>query len=125
MVHEKCRDYPCPHCTAAFGKASNLTNHVRTAHLAPCAAVALVAGRGGQDEQQAEEADVGDSEPEWMGEGLVGRKIRIAYPNVDGEGSAYWPVRVKTFSADTNEHQVVGEDFESRENLHDCHWRYA
>ena len=29
---------------------------------------------------------------------------------------------VKTFSVDTNEHLVVGEGFESREDLHDCHW---
>ena len=57
-----------------------------------------------------------------MGEGLVGRKIRIAYPNEDGEGCTYWPVTVKTFSVDTNEHLVVGEGFESREDLHDCHW---
>ena len=60
-----------------------------------------------------------------MGEGLVGRKIRIAYPNEDGEGSTYWPVTVKTFSVDTNEHLVVGEGFESREDLHDCHWPLA
>ena len=33
------------------------------------------------------------------------------------------PVTVKTFSVDTQEHLLVGEDFESREDLHDCHWR--
>jgi hypothetical protein len=97
---------------------------VRRVHLAPhCAAVALVAGRGG--EEQAEEAGGSDSEPEWVGEGLVGRKIRIAYPDEDGKGSTYFPVTVKAFSADTKEHLVQGEDFESREDLHDCHWREA
>ena len=70
------------------------------------------------------EAEGGDDlEPEWVGEGLVGRKIRIAYPDEDGEGSTYWHVTVKAFSADTKEHLVVGEDFESREDLRDCHWR--
>jgi len=59
-----------------------------------------------------------------VGEGLVGRKIRIAYPDEDGEGSTYFPVTVKAFSADTKEHLVEGEDFESREDLHDCHWRF-
>ena len=124
-VHEKRRDHACPHCAAAFGAAKDMTRHVRKVHLAPhCAAVALVAGRGGEGEEQAEEAaGGGDSEPEWVGEGLVGRKIRIAYPDEDGEGSTYWPVTVKAFSVDTKEHLVVGEDFESREDLHDCHWR--
>ena len=32
---------------------------------------------------------------------------------------------VKAFSVDTNEHLVVGEDFESREDLRDCHWRFT
>ena len=123
-VHEKRRDHACPHCAAAFGTVNHLTAHVRTVHLAPhCAAVALKAGRGGEHKEQAEESGGGDSEPEWAGEGLVGRKIRIAYPDEDGEGSTYWPVTVKAFSADTKEHLVVGEDFESREDLHDCHWR--
>ena len=128
-VHEKRRDHTCPHCVAAFGQASNLTAHVRTVHLAPhCAAIALtqlVAGRGGEDEEQAVENEGGDSEPEWAGEGLVGRKVRIAYPDEDGEGSTYWPVTVKAFSVNTKEHLVVGEDFESREDLHDCHWRFT
>jgi hypothetical protein len=31
-VHEKRRDYACPHCAAAFGEAGNLTRHVRTVH---------------------------------------------------------------------------------------------
>jgi len=124
IVHEQRRDYACPHCAAAFAQAGHLTTHVRAVHLAPhCAAVALVAGRGGEGEEQAEEAGGGDSEPEWVGEGLVGRKIRIAYPDEDGEGSTYWPVMVKAFSADTKEHLVAGEDFESREDLRDCHWR--
>ena len=66
-VHEKRRDHACPHCAAAFGEASSLMKHVRTAHLAPhCAAVALVAGRGGKDEEQAAEAEGGDSEPEMV-----------------------------------------------------------
>ena len=69
------------------------------------------------------EAGGGDSEPEWVGEGLVGRKIRSAYPDEDGEGSTYWPVTVNAFSVDNKEHLVVGEGFESREDLHDCHWR--
>jgi uncharacterized C2H2 Zn-finger protein len=123
-VHEKRRDHACPHCTAAFGRAGSLARHVRLVHLlAPhCAAVARKAGRGGEDEEQAEESGGGDSEPEWAGEGLVGRKIRIAYPDEDGEGSTYFPVTVKAFSADTKEHLLEGEDFESREDLHDCHW---
>jgi hypothetical protein len=125
-VHEKRRDHACPHCTAAFGHTSHLTKHVRTVHLAPhCAAAALVAGRGGEGEEQAEEADGDDLEPEWVGEGLVGLKIRIAYPDEDGEGSTYWPVTVNAFSADTKEHLVVGEGFESREDLRDCHWRFT
>ena len=28
-VHEQRRDHACPHCNRAFGKASNLTTHVR------------------------------------------------------------------------------------------------
>ena len=125
-VHEQRKDHACPQCDAAFGRASNLRKHVRTVHLAPnCATDALAAGRGGGDEEQAEEAEGGDSEPEWVGEGLVGREIRIAYPDEDGEGSTYWPVTVNAFSVDTNEHLVVGEDFESREDLHDCHWRFT
>ena len=55
VVHEKRRDHVCPHCTSAFGEASGLTRHMRTVHLAPnCATVALVAGRGGEDDEQAE-----------------------------------------------------------------------
>ena len=138
MMHEKRKDHTCPHCAAAFGKASHLTVHVRTVHHAPhckrtaeaarasggagsaaallaaamrqpahlaqqqqqqqqriergragaaangavaaagaadaAAAVALVqlvAGRGGEDEKQAVEAGGGDSDPEWVGEGLI------------------------------------------------------
>ena len=40
-------------------------------------------------------------------------------------GTTYWPVTVKAFSVDTKEHLVVGEDFESREDHHDCHWRFT
>ena len=40
-------------------------------------------------------------------------------------GTTYWPVTVKAFSVDTKEHLVVGEDFESREDLRDCHWRFT
>ena len=76
-------------------------------------------------EEQAKEAEDDDSEPEWVGEDLVGKKISIAYPNEDGEGSAYWPVMVKTYNKRTKKHLVVGEDFESREDLNDCHWRYV
>ena len=76
-------------------------------------------------EEQAKEAEDDDAEPEWVGEDLVGKKIRIAYPNEDGEGSTYWPVMVKTYNKRTKKHLVVGEDFESREDLNDCHWRYV
>ena len=31
-VHEKRRDNACPHCAAAFGRASVLTKHVRIMH---------------------------------------------------------------------------------------------
>ena len=31
-VHEKRKDHACPHCAAAFGTASHLTKHVRTVH---------------------------------------------------------------------------------------------
>ena len=31
-VHEKRRDHACPHCAAAFGRASDLTRHVHTVH---------------------------------------------------------------------------------------------
>ena len=31
-VHEKRRDHACLHCIAVFGHASNLTRHVRTQH---------------------------------------------------------------------------------------------
>ena len=30
---KKRKDYDCPHCTAAFGTASDLATHVRTVHL--------------------------------------------------------------------------------------------
>jgi hypothetical protein len=29
VVHEKRKDHACPHCAAAFGKASDLTRHVQ------------------------------------------------------------------------------------------------
>ena len=31
-VHEKRKDYDCPHCAAAFGRASGRARHVRTQH---------------------------------------------------------------------------------------------
>ena len=31
-VHEKRRDFACPHCAAAFGQAGNLKTHVQTVH---------------------------------------------------------------------------------------------
>ena len=58
----------------------------RSAPLAPhCAAVALVAGRGGEDEEQAEDAEGSDARAPRTG-----------------------PVTVKAFSVDTREHLVVG-----------------
>ena len=32
MVHEKRRDFACPHCAAAFGRAGKLKTHVQTVH---------------------------------------------------------------------------------------------
>jgi 5-methylcytosine-specific restriction endonuclease McrA len=31
-VHEKRRDHKCPHCGDTFGKASNLTDHIKSFH---------------------------------------------------------------------------------------------
>ena len=32
VVHEQRRDHACPHCVAAFGQAVSLRRHVRTVH---------------------------------------------------------------------------------------------
>ena len=32
-VHEKRRDFACPHCAAAFGQAGNLKTHMQTVHV--------------------------------------------------------------------------------------------
>jgi hypothetical protein len=32
VVHEKHRDHACPHCAAAFGRAGDLAKHVRAVH---------------------------------------------------------------------------------------------
>ena len=81
-------------------------------------------GRGGEEAAAAGGgAACAGGEGAAGGEGLVGKMIRIAYPNEDGEGSTYWPVTVKGYDTRTKKHLVVGEGFESCEDLEDCHWR--
>ena len=65
-----------------------------------------------------------DEEPKWCGADLVGAKIKIAYPDADSDSSTFFDATVTCFNTRSKKHKVVGKDFESTEDLNDCHWRY-
>jgi hypothetical protein len=67
-----------------------------------------------------------DEEPRWCGADLVGTTIKIGYLDDGGEGSTstYWTVKVNSFDVHSKKHTVVGQGFQSTEDLNDCHWRY-
>ena len=82
-----------------------------------------------EEEQEEEEEEEGkvledESDPEWVGKELVGQQIKVAYPNDDGV-SEWWDVTVSSFNKLTKKHTLKGDGFTSREDLEDCHWRYA